>query len=597
MVNNNPEQNLDPDQLPEIIPLSDEGIESPKSPDIQEPKKEEKTESPKIEKSSAKEKRFELPDLKEAEADNYSWAKEAESARKFLRRTILTAERELEAIKGGVKENTPLHKAINKKARSVFEQRQARNEAGSSESDFLAAVEETRKNAEFKLEILNSRWQRLEVLSSVPKGANDPELGERAYFKAEEAREKQEQVDDLKCNNEAREELLAELGKKITEKETEPQRREQEKTAILKKEMVESFDTTLNQLKDNPETERLETINKEQLDISYNRTQGFFVELTGEELNSRAKTEAKLEAEKEGKKIFTKEEWFNPERIAKAEQLERVNGRKEAIQRTWNKLSPEEQTKFRGCWDTTPPAKGEKRITFSQHLENKRKELSKQGFFMSRDAFCEGLRQDLGMQDIKVKGWFSKKAALSLKKKGKNKEEFKSWGEDLAGRFNTEVRRQAAEKMQRTYEEGRDRLLRRRIRKTEELVCTVAELKEYKKALGERRLDHEKKTPEQKKVEVLENIDWVAEGKKIKERLDRRMEEIERVVKEAYSLLGLGPQEKLPEEIQEQVSAKREKVKAEYNSAADLLKKRKRIFEEQRKAKVTKEIKEKLAGI
>ncbi|MBU3934667.1 hypothetical protein KKC00_01750 [Patescibacteria group bacterium] len=552
---------------------------------------------------SGEDKKFELPGLKEAKVNNYPWAEKAESAQTFLSREILSTEKELQYLREGVKEEGPLHKAISEKAKAIFENRQVEGKKGTAESDFFAAIGETKKDNEFKLRTLNSRWDRLKTLSSSSDGVKDPELNERAYFKAEELRKKNEQVNDIKCNDGAREELLLELTREMPKEEVEQKRKEEEKVAELKNRMVKSFNEVLSQTQDN-ETGKIEINNKEKLNSSYKQARDIFKELAGEDLNNRVKTEAKMEAEKDGEKIFSKKEWFSLERIAKAERLGRIRKRKEAVQHAWNNLQPKKKAEFRGCWNIAPLDAGEKRMAFSQYLENKRKELSKKGFFLSRDAFCEGLTATtFNIQDIKVKGLFFKKALLSPGEKGKSKKEFSILSKKFANDFDENVREEANKKIEKMYEEGKDKLLRRKIKKATELVFTVAEFNDYKEAL--RKMGLKGKKDLAKKIEEIagpskENIDWEAEKNKIEKGYEEKIKEIRKTLVKARSRLMLGTAGEMPEEIREAAEKKEEQVREERASKIAALKGKKRLFDfflGIRKPKTIEEIKEELNKI
>lgn len=118
------------------------------------------------------------PGLKEAKEKEYPWFEEAEESRNFLNLKIKEIEEKINKSKSEEKEELKIKK-----------------------------------------EILKGRQERLKILSSREKGAEDETLNKVAYFKSEEYRKKgknlKEEDDDIKINDEAREELLKELRGEI----------------------------------------------------------------------------------------------------------------------------------------------------------------------------------------------------------------------------------------------------------------------------------------------------------------------------------------------------------------------------------------------
>jgi len=196
----------------------------------------------------ATEKRFSLPDLKEAEERKYPWVESAKETQNFLIEQIEETEENLEQLEKEVKEGTDLHKRLEELAYHYYETRLGENKPGTPEEDFKAAIRDFKNWYNAKKSLLNEKWKRLEILSSEEKGKEDKELNLKAYLIAEKKEKEGLSPNPIECNNEARKSLLKELGKEITDKEVgefmkkeeEIERRMAERVAVAEKERKET---------------------------------------------------------------------------------------------------------------------------------------------------------------------------------------------------------------------------------------------------------------------------------------------------------------------------------------------------------------------
>lgn len=256
------------------------------------------------------------------EGKGHPWAEQAKKTADYIKAETLGTEEALKEIESGVKENSDLHKQAKELAYFKYKEREKSGQSGDEKSDFLSAVKEIKEAHWLKQAFLTERQKRLEVLSSVELGSKDEELNKLALEKAEALRKKGEKVDDIKCNDIARQELLEELGKEIDIKELEKQIEEQERKkekvekpspapekdagVVLqyREELVKSFGSLVesNPLlldeKDPNHSER-ETAIKE----NYSKMQRAAFKLTGESLDANVRTTARAEVDKRNAEI------------------------------------------------------------------------------------------------------------------------------------------------------------------------------------------------------------------------------------------------------------------------------------------------------
>lgn len=445
----------------------------PKNPEQLSSEPRSETPPPEGEKAAKPEegKRFELPDLEDAKTKEYPWAKKAESTRKFLSDGITGAEDILKQLSEGVKENTPLHKQIQKAAYFRFKDREKRGESGTASDDFLVAVKDVETINRTKLEIFNQRWQRLEVLSSAGKGAQDEELNKRANDKAESLRKKGKTVDNIECNDRARSEMLEEIKEGVTDKQAkqELENREKERIANLKTELAR-VRNEIEGIIENPvrkeEKEAKEKLAKELYEKAKEITKAF----TGEDLAEKIRGEAKKELEKEGYKVISKKEYYSQEKVARMEQRIQQRRWTIGIGETWSDLPDSEKQKYENNFKK-----------FAEQLEKQREELAKKlaknGTTLSRDVFYELLRAGASPQDIKVKGWFRKKVVLPVNIPGfqvkMEIKQFQLLTEKIQNKFNALVKKEAKTEMDRVWSEASKRYSRRKYRILGETITEI----------------------------------------------------------------------------------------------------------------------------
>ncbi len=341
----------------------------------------------------------ETRDLKE-----YTWTATAEHAQENLSGEILENEKNLKAFKGDIKEGTDLHKRINELAQQKYQEREKSGEPGTKEGDFLAAIKDSKNSENIKQDLLNQKTKRLEILSSIENGSKDEELNKRAYELWEESKKQGKELSAVEANDQARIELLAGLGKLITDeeikkavqkpvekleadkspepKEEKPELKVQagttapeapktdaEATAVKEEKLVETFDKLIGGIRDGGGA--IYGAEKEKLDILYEQVNGLFKDLTGQDLEKQSKERAKLEAQARGRAVMKKSEWNSPENKARFEKAvdKRMFGA--AIMVGWEKLSPEDKQQYQNGKSVR-----EGQSAYIKDLEIKRKELA-----------------------------------------------------------------------------------------------------------------------------------------------------------------------------------------------------------------------------
>ncbi len=450
-------------------------IENQTNNDEQEREKEEK-EGSKSEKEQSSQiessdKRFELPDLEEAKNKKYPWAKTAESARNFLSNEITNEEDTLKQLTEGVKEGTVLHKQIQKESYFRSKEREKKGEAGTPEGDFFSAIEDLKTLNKTKLEILNQRWQRLDILSSETKGVQDEELNKLAQEKAESLRKKGKKVDDIKCNDKTRQEMIVELKEKITGKgvKKEIDRREEDRVANLNTELKRVYNEIVSVQEAPGEGEEKKTKEKIAQEL-YEKAKGITKVLTGEDLGEKVRSEAKEEATREGYKIITKQEYYSPENTDKMEKRMKEKRWGLSVKETWMELSDAEKQKYENNIKKFAEQSEKQRENLAQQLEKK-------GGTLSRDVFYELMKSGYNPQDNKIKGLFSKRIILPRRdgvslRKMKIKE-FQSQTEIKQNKINSLAKDEAKNEMGRIFIEGRRRLIKRKNRKMGEIINRI----------------------------------------------------------------------------------------------------------------------------
>jgi len=471
MTSNNPEKSSE--DSPEVKAFFGEETQAPKPAEAPEapqapkaPEAPEISETPEAPQPKEERERFELADLEEAKNKKYPWAKTAESSRKFLADKITDTEDTLKQLAEGVKESTPLHKQIEKAAYLRFKDREKKGEAGSATDDFLAAAKDIETINKTKLEIFNQRWQRLEVLSSTEKGAQDEELNKRAYEKTESLTKKGKKPDAIECNDKTRAEMLEEIKEGVTDKQAkqEVEKREEERIDNLKRELVDTH-REIGGIIETPVRKEEKEAKEKLAQELFRKSKEMVKVLTGEDLEQRINIEPRRELEKEGFKMITKKEYFSQKRVDKLEQ--RIQQRRwgMGVKEAWRLLPDSEKQKHNG--DVRK---------FTEQLEIKRKDLEKKGITLSRDVFYEFMRMGLKPENFERKGIFWKKIVISSSPWGKQKmaeKQFKTWIEDSQRRISELNKNEANKEVNRGWVEARNRWVRRKYRKFGEIIKNI----------------------------------------------------------------------------------------------------------------------------
>lgn len=492
----------------EKIKITPEEVE----PEIRITKEEVTPEEPKPEKVKEEEKkpeeRFELTDLKEAKEKKYPWAETAEKTRGFLEKEVTNTNENLkQLVLEGVKEDSELHKKIQEAAYFRSEERQKKGEAGTPENDFLEAVNDFRKLYNTKLEILQERWDRLKTLSSREKGAKDEELNKRAYEIAEKAREKKKTISDIECNDKAREELLKNLGKEITDEEVREkiaakEKEEKEKKEKQEKEKKETPKRELNEVwrkieemrvPQKGEAKEARAVREKTLEDLYKRAREKAQEITGENIRERVKEAAKAEVESEGLKVLTKKEFFSEERAARVQKRIRVERWGSSIREAWLRLSEQEKQKYKLSEEEKKIYGDNDIVKFMGELGRQRKSLEAKGVSLSPNVFYDLITKGYKPGDIKIKGIFKKEVVVPSAN-GREPiripmDKFKEWtgqNEKIIGELTKE---EAQRELNRRFSEGHQRWERRKRRHLEQRINEI--------------ISPEGKAPEPKKEEKI----------------------------------------------------------------------------------------------
>ena len=289
---------------------------------------------------------------------------------------------------------------------------------------------------------------------------------------------------------------------------------EEARKSTLKTELLKRFEEMTVQIADGAETGEIKPENKEKLDIAFVAAQGFYVEVTGRDLNKDIRDRAKTEAEAQGRKVVSKQEFFSPENVARTEKQSQQKRWAVGIQERWAALSDQEKQKYgAGIKD------------YANQLEDKRKNLEKKGFVFSKDVYYTLLREGFNPQDIKKKGWWSRKMIISSTEKGKvveidSKKDFAAWTAKLQETFNATVKKESQEELEVKYKKGRAEWMKRKIRKTGEVIIEAAGGKPSKATSPEGKVESTASET------AIENLDWEVEAAKITERYSNRMSEM-----------------------------------------------------------------------
>jgi len=147
----------------------------------------------------------------------------------------------------------------------------------------------------------------------------------------------------------------------------------------------------------------------------YDKAEGVFKTATGESLETVVKEKAKIEAEDEGLRVVT-EENFRKEKTAKIRDEIRQEKRSLIINNRWERLSDQEKEKYfdkekdKNDSGTIESARQKFAVELNEKINEKIKELAegKKGISMSQDLFYKLMDMEYKSEDIKKAGWFSR---------------------------------------------------------------------------------------------------------------------------------------------------------------------------------------------
>jgi len=262
-----------------------------------------------------------------------------------------------------------------------------------------------------------------------------------------------------------------------------------EHKVLFQERLLNSFARFMDEVKYRIDSPDIPVKDKTKAEVRYQEARSSYKELTGRNLNTDAKDRAVAEAEKENHNIRTKREYFSPENIEKVKEKERHEMWSVGIKSAWDRLPDQEKLRWKEFSAKDEKTKnksdgGERH--FARQLEADRKQLGKNGFVFSRDAYFKFFEEGYDPRTIKQTGLlFWKK--IEMKKAGVEKPEsfklndFEAKNEATQNKFNQDLNGQTAEKMQRTCAEGRSRWMKRKLKAAGDIV--LENTKEYQ--LGE----------------------------------------------------------------------------------------------------------------
>ena len=302
---------------------------------------------------------------------------------------------------------------------------------------------------------------------------------------------------------------------------------EKEKSEATEELRQQQIENAKNELVDN-----LEAINKarEKKDRTAERSlleksEMSFEIAEGKNLKERAKEKAKIEAEKEGLRLMTKQEFLSEKRIKDTEEKVRQREWSSAILYRWSNLSDKERAKY-------VDENGKQRISkFATELEEKRQGLAEKGINLSRDAYYQMMKEGLQPDQMKVRGFWARifigpeieVASLYWKEPlNMSKKELGNWATKAESRSIDYVKREAQRELDQKVVEGQKRWKEKKQKCTRDLIGEVVQ-----KIETERRANEEAKKKEEAQKTSIELVTRIG-----KERTPEQMKEMERIRKQ-----------------------------------------------------------------
>lgn len=439
----------------------------------------------------------------------------------------------------------------------------------------------------------------------------------------------EEIIDELQNKGEVKTE-------KIKRPEEPPKEVEEDKTKIyaLKAELVGSLtEMTSKWVEVKNADGKVSPEERMDVDSSYSKVQKVFFKLTGESLDRRARVEARAEAEKEGKKIVSRKEFFGEKNIADREKKEQMRRWGEGIRISWAGLSNKEKNSFNVRKEGNEPT-GIR--VYARYLEAKRKEVEvkAKNACMPKDAYYNLLAGGFRPQDAVVKGIFRKKISMycpvSLDGDTAKGPGFQQWKldyfkdkmDDKDNMTKDLIKQDALQRLEDVYNQGRQKWMDRKIRKVENITESIFKTEINPEPIDSRDNKSFEKTIEATKtdneMDLLDEDQLGIKEREAKKKFEERTGVLEKLVDDKacisiLSMLRLTKQEivtfkefvkkgtgsrpgKIPANLLGSFIDKRKEIKLEYDDQIKLISTKKEKIRQQKLERAFSEIREKLAA-
>lgn len=265
------------------------------------------------------------------------------------------------------------------------------------------------------------------------------------------------------------------------------------------------------------------------------RAKEVFEMVTGKNLEKTAREKAKAEAENDGLKIFTPQE-YRKTKMAETEERIRQKERSAVIKERWDALSDKEKERYFGeSRDKNDPVMIDSaRIKFAMELkekiDTKKQELSKgaKGIVISEDVFYELMRKGLKSEDINRRGFFGRiffGGEITIppldKTDGRGSliSDKEYLTEEMEDRVIKNIADAAQEGIERKIIEGQRRWRKRKQRHTREIIQETAIGFE-----AEKKLEVKLELKEERPSEIIKSL-----------KLFKKVSDIEKVMKKVNS--------------------------------------------------------------
>lgn len=271
-------------------------------------------------------------------------------------------------------------------------------------------------------------------------------------------------------------------------------------------------------------------------------------EITGENLKEKSKEKAKIEAEKEGLKLMTKQEFLSEKRIKDTEEKVKQREWSAAISYRWSNLSDKERARYIG-------ENGKQDISkFATELEEKRQGLAKKGINLSRDAYYQMMKEGLQPDQMKIRGFWGRLfigsqievASLYWKEPlNMSKKELGNWAIKSEARSIDYAKREAQRELDQKVVEGQKRWRGKKQKCTRDLIGEVVQKIEIERR--EKEQAKKKEAVQKPKIEISSR----KEMEKIRKQVEADIKKRKEAQKKIQDLIKKRKKNKLltPEEI------------------------------------------------